>query len=89
MHGHSLLYSECIRLIIPCFPPPPFLPSCWWYLHAVLLDKRQTLADATGTIGDSGCVKGPGGLECLPQVRSGAFCSFVCSLQRRCGMQTS
>lgn len=27
--------------------------------------------------------------ECLLQVKSGSFCSFVCRLLRRCGMQTS
>lgn len=83
-------YSKCIRLLdYNCFQL-----SCHRHLHAMLQHWKR---DATGRKTDSGCVKEPRGLECLWQVRNSAFCSFVCSLhtkavcslQRRCGMQTS
>lgn len=53
------------------------------------IKNKTALADAPEWIMDSSCLKRSRGLECLLQVRSGAFCSFVSSLQRRCGMQTS
>lgn len=56
---HAHLKKSFLQIFIIQQVHRLYWPAYQWYLHAVILDKKQTLADATGRIGDSGCVKGP------------------------------